>query len=312
MGSPGRVIFIGNISFDLSEQQIMDVFKDIGPIISFKLMFDRETGKPRGFAFCEYADLETANSAIRNLNGYEINGRVLKVDYADQDVPVTGGTSSGTGQTQQQLAASLSPSMSASTGTPFLPVINTTQYTTLEAINATLAGLSNQQLHELLMHAKNLSLNDPAQAKAFLEANPAVSYALLQSLLLMNAIDPRIAQQILGGNYQKGMSSQQLSMGPGGVEAKAATDSSLGGGSAAAMNKEQQEMLEKILALGDEQIAALTPEQQAQVRAIKAQFSKDDESSIQTVFSILNLSFHCLINRVFFCDFFPFKVIDRL
>jgi cleavage stimulation factor subunit 2 len=273
MGSPGRVIFIGNISFDLSEQQITDVFKDIGPIISFKLMFDRETGKPRGFAFCEYADMETANSAIRNLNGYEINGRVLKVDYADQDVPVTGGTTSnggGAGQTQQQPSAGLSPSLSATSGTPFLPVINTTQYTTLEAINTTLAGLSNQQLHELLMHAKNLSLNDPAQAKAFLEANPAVSYALLQSLLLMNAIDPRIAQQILGGNLQKGMTSQQASMGAA-TSAGAATKP---GADSAAINKEQQEMLEKILALSDEQISALSSEQQSQVRAIKAQFSR--------------------------------------
>jgi cleavage stimulation factor subunit 2 len=270
MGSPGRVIFIGNISFDLSEQQIMDVFKDIGPIHSFKLMFDRETGKPRGFAFCEYADMETANSAIRNLNGYEINGRVLKVDYADQDVPVTGAAASASGPTQQQPAAGFSPSLSATTaGTPFLPMINTTQYTPLEAINNTLSGLSNQQLHELLMHAKNLSLNDPAQAKAFLEANPPVSYALLQSLLLMNAIDPRIAQQILGGNYQKGMATQQPTTATG-----AAASSVKASESGAGMNKEQQEMLEKILALNEEQVNALSPEQQTQVRAIKAQFSR--------------------------------------
>lgn len=50
-------------------------------------MFDRETGKPRGFGFCEYADVETANSAIRNLNGYDIGGRTLKVGYADHEMP---------------------------------------------------------------------------------------------------------------------------------------------------------------------------------------------------------------------------------
>lgn len=45
-------------------------------------MFDRETGKPKGYGFCEYKDQETALSAMRNLNGYEIGGRSLRVDNA--------------------------------------------------------------------------------------------------------------------------------------------------------------------------------------------------------------------------------------
>lgn len=50
--------------------------------MSFKLVFDRETGKPKGYGFCEYKDQETALSAMRNLNGYEIGGRSLRVDNA--------------------------------------------------------------------------------------------------------------------------------------------------------------------------------------------------------------------------------------
>ena len=46
---------------------------------------DRDTGRSKGYAFCEYKDPETASSAVRNLNGQEINGRIIKVDYADQD-----------------------------------------------------------------------------------------------------------------------------------------------------------------------------------------------------------------------------------
>lgn len=48
----------------------------------FRLVFDRETGKPKGYGFCEYRDQETALSAMRNLNGYEIGGRNLKEDNA--------------------------------------------------------------------------------------------------------------------------------------------------------------------------------------------------------------------------------------
>jgi cleavage stimulation factor subunit 2 len=70
--SPSRVVFIGNIPFDLSEEQLIDIFKEVGPITNFRLMFDKDTGKPRGFAFCEYSDPETAGSAIRNLNGFDV------------------------------------------------------------------------------------------------------------------------------------------------------------------------------------------------------------------------------------------------
>lgn len=48
----------------------------------YRLVFDRETGKPKGYGFCEYKDQETALSAMRNLNGYELNGRALRVDSA--------------------------------------------------------------------------------------------------------------------------------------------------------------------------------------------------------------------------------------
>lgn len=53
--------------------------------LSYRLVIDRETGKPKGYGFCEYKDEETALSARRNLQGYEINGRQLRVDFAEND-----------------------------------------------------------------------------------------------------------------------------------------------------------------------------------------------------------------------------------
>lgn len=49
------------------------------------MVYDRETGKAKGYGFCEYADLETASSAIRNLNGCEFRNRHLRVDSATCD-----------------------------------------------------------------------------------------------------------------------------------------------------------------------------------------------------------------------------------
>lgn len=50
--------------------------------VVFRLVYDRETGKPKGYGFCEYQDQETALSAMRNLNGREFSGRALRVDNA--------------------------------------------------------------------------------------------------------------------------------------------------------------------------------------------------------------------------------------
>lgn len=47
-----------------------------------RLVYDRETGKPKGYGFCEYQDMETAQSAMRNLNNYDFNGRPLRVGFA--------------------------------------------------------------------------------------------------------------------------------------------------------------------------------------------------------------------------------------
>lgn len=49
----------------------------------FRLVTDRDTGRQKGFGFCEYFDMETAQSAIRNLGGHEVNGRHLRVDSTD-------------------------------------------------------------------------------------------------------------------------------------------------------------------------------------------------------------------------------------
>jgi len=79
-----KTCFIGNIPFDVGENSIRDIFAAAGPIQSLRMMKDA-AGKPRGFAFCEYHDVNTAQSAIRNLNNTEIDGRFLRVSSAESD-----------------------------------------------------------------------------------------------------------------------------------------------------------------------------------------------------------------------------------
>jgi len=59
-----RCVFVGNIPYDATEEQLIEIFQEVGPVVSFRLVFDRDTGKPKGYGFCEYRDPE--NSSERN------------------------------------------------------------------------------------------------------------------------------------------------------------------------------------------------------------------------------------------------------
>ena len=69
-------IYVGNCSFDVTEQQLRDVFATYGEVSSVNVITDRDTGRPRGFAFVEMSDSSAAQAAIRGVNGTD--GDVLR------------------------------------------------------------------------------------------------------------------------------------------------------------------------------------------------------------------------------------------
>ena len=75
-------IFVGNLSFRVSEDHIKEIFEPFGEVARVNLMKDRDTGQSRGFAFVEMPDAESAAKAIADLNGKEWDGRVLNVNEA--------------------------------------------------------------------------------------------------------------------------------------------------------------------------------------------------------------------------------------
>jgi len=76
-----KSIYVGNISFDTTSDQLRELFAEHGEVRSVKLVNDRYTGKPRGFAFVEMED-EAADTAINATDGIEFEGRSLKVNLA--------------------------------------------------------------------------------------------------------------------------------------------------------------------------------------------------------------------------------------
>ena len=75
-------IFVGNLSFNTSEQDIRTLFEAYGTVDRVSVVTDRDTGKPRGFAFVEMSGDAEGEQAIAAVNGHEVGGRALNVNEA--------------------------------------------------------------------------------------------------------------------------------------------------------------------------------------------------------------------------------------
>jgi cold-inducible RNA-binding protein len=90
-------LYVGNISFNTTNQDLNDLFGAIGTVESANIVEDRETGRSRGFGFVEMASKEEAENAIAQLNGKEVDGRELKVNEAKPQESRGGGGRGGYG-----------------------------------------------------------------------------------------------------------------------------------------------------------------------------------------------------------------------
>ncbi|BDD63038.1 hypothetical protein MPDQ_003673 [Monascus purpureus] len=186
----GKSVFLGNIPYNLTEEQVKDILSSAGTVTKFRLMMNPETGKPKGYGFADFADADAAASAVRNLNDYEIMGRKIRVDWPHNNekdsIPPDYSQQSqigqdGLGGAQQQPSAALPPLPPGVELPPHLDCPN--------AISQTLSSLPPNQLLEVLSQMKSLATADPARATELLRQAPQLAYAIFQALLLMNLVD---------------------------------------------------------------------------------------------------------------------------
>lgn len=215
---------VGNIPYEQTEEQLIEIFSEVGPVVSFRLLFERETGKPRGYGFCEYQDERTAASAVRNLNGREIGNRSLKVDFADTDQarmddgnfsrsggPNNGHPPRGHGPIPLpphmlgQMPPRMDPRLAGNAPPPPVPLIPPPSQPQApvpvpgppnpsDTIASVLGTMTPQNMFDLISSMKVLGANEPDKARAVLNANPQLSYALFQALLMMNLVEPSSLQ----------------------------------------------------------------------------------------------------------------------
>ncbi len=77
-----KKLYVGNLPFSSTEDDLRGVFERHGSVDSVKVITDRETGRPRGFAFVEMSEASAADDAIRALDGSDLGGRSIRVNEA--------------------------------------------------------------------------------------------------------------------------------------------------------------------------------------------------------------------------------------
>jgi cold-inducible RNA-binding protein len=90
-------LFIGGLSFSTSTERLRELFAQVDGVESVSVVNDRDTGQSRGFGFVEMATSEAAAEAIKKFNGYQLDGRTLRVELSKPSAPRGGGGGGGFG-----------------------------------------------------------------------------------------------------------------------------------------------------------------------------------------------------------------------
>ena len=88
-------LYVGNLPFSATEDEIRSMFEDFGGAVDLHIPLDRETGRPRGFAFVTLSSKEQGEAAIGSLDGKDMGGRALRISEAQERAPRGGGGGGG-------------------------------------------------------------------------------------------------------------------------------------------------------------------------------------------------------------------------
>ena len=94
----GKRLYVGNLSYDSTEDSVRAAFSVAGNVADVVIMMDRDTGRPRGFGFVEMGSDAEAQAAVEALDGADLDGRNIKVNEARERQPRGGGGGGGGGR----------------------------------------------------------------------------------------------------------------------------------------------------------------------------------------------------------------------
>ena len=176
-------IFVGNLAFNTTEEQLHQAFSEIGRVINVRLVTDLETGKPRGFAFVEFEDPQAALSAIRNMNDYELNGRRLRVNFSNSShlEELAGKLGMDLSQQTQGRNQNNANKSNANQNNASGPSAGTS------VVADALKGFTKGEAYDVIAKLKEVAERDPDEARRLISGHPQLPEALL--FLMSNKLD---------------------------------------------------------------------------------------------------------------------------
>ena len=173
-------IFVGNLNFSTTEEQLHQAFSEIGRVIKVRMVHDLETGKPRGFAFIEFEDPQAALSAIRNMNDYELNGRRIRVNFSNSShlEALAGKLGMDLSSTSSHQQSRSGADASSGSGT--------------QAVADALKGFSKSEMYDVVAKLKEIADKDPDEARRLLSGHPQLPEAMLHLMSKLEMIQTPI------------------------------------------------------------------------------------------------------------------------
>ncbi|KAJ2102500.1 Cleavage stimulation factor subunit 2 [Coemansia sp. S100] len=168
-GPESNIVFLGNVGFDTTEEQLKKVLELAGPVLEIRLVFDPVSSRSRGFGFCQFIDSSVAASAIKNLSDTLVDGRNLKIGFADKE------------RVQRYFGNNAWSARGSADG-----------------VAKVVEALAPVQKTELLAQFKSFAAVNTTKAREELARNPALAHALLCALESLGSVDQDSIARIKG------------------------------------------------------------------------------------------------------------------
>ena len=158
-GNNDHTVFIGNLSNEINQKRLREIFQNIGDVREIRITTDPETGLKRGFGFCELANKTQVYAAVNSLDGQQLAGRRLKVDVAE-----------GTKGSEMDANDGQGARISAKSK---------------KAIEDALGKLTTSEIYDVVSEMKVLIQRDPDHALELLKSKPILAQAMLTAQLML-------------------------------------------------------------------------------------------------------------------------------
>lgn len=163
----GSTVYVGNIDFDIPEQRVIDELSKIGRVLNFRMMIDKQTGKFKGYGFCEYESPLIAEAAVQKLR-ITFNNRQLKINYADIETPYAKKEAE-------------------------MPITNLIQV---------LNQMEKSNLKDVIFYLKKMALDQPKKLKKLMEENENLAIALFHAFIELGLVEQESVYKMLKDNFR--------------------------------------------------------------------------------------------------------------